>query len=94
MRVPEVKLARWQRRYFQILEEFFRRADQSTIDAVEPSFGDWLRPNAMRFASTGPAVPFLCARLYVLCVANVCRRVCGDTRLGMPALRAAALIAR
>ena len=26
-------------------------------------------------------------------VAHVCRRVCGDTRLGMPALRAAALIA-
>ena len=65
MRVPEAELVRWQRRYFQILEEFFRRADQSTINAVEPSFGDWLRPNAMRFASTGPAVPFLCARLYV-----------------------------
>ena len=28
------------------------------------------------------------------CVANVCRRLCGNTRLGMPAWRAAALIAR
>lgn len=52
---PEVELARWQRRYFQILEEFFRRAYESTLDAVEPSFGDWVRTNAIRFASTGPA---------------------------------------
>lgn len=51
---PEVELARWQRRFFQILDEFFRRAYASTIDTVEPSFGDWIRANASRFAATGP----------------------------------------
>jgi len=51
MSAPEVELARWQRRYFQILEEFFRRAYESTIDGGEPSFGDGVRTNAIRFAS-------------------------------------------
>jgi len=50
---PEIELARWQRRYFQILDEFFRRAYASPIDTVEPSFGDWIRTNATRFAATG-----------------------------------------
>jgi hypothetical protein len=65
MSAPAVELARWQRRYFQIRDEFFRRASESTRDAVEPRFGAWRRPNAIRLASTGPAVPFLCARLDV-----------------------------
>src|SRR5215831_7502164 len=51
MSAPEVARARWQRRYFQILEAFFRRAYESTIDGVEPSVGDGVRTNAIRFAS-------------------------------------------
>jgi hypothetical protein len=52
---PDVERARWQRRDFPILEACFRRAYASTIDAVEPSFGDWVRTHAIRVASTGPA---------------------------------------
>ena len=52
---PEVELARWQRRFFQILEEFFKRAYGSGINAVTPSFGEWVRQNANRFASNAPS---------------------------------------
>ena len=65
IRAPAVARARWQRRDFQIREACFRRASESTLDAAEPRFGAWLRPNALRFASTAPALPYLSARLYV-----------------------------
>src|SRR5215813_7582959 len=64
-RALAVARARWQRRDFQILAAYFRCASESTRDAVALRCGAWRRPHVMRFASTGPAVPFLSARRYV-----------------------------
>jgi len=49
---PEVEVARWQRTFFNMLEEFFARAYKTDIYAITPNFGAWIRTNVTHFGPT------------------------------------------